>query len=129
MCGFRQLDATAKAGGEVLRNRGWRATVDESAQRSFTVALRCGSLREAGEGLWWSERCRDQSPWQRSPDRFGHQVLHRCLAMLVIGSAIYLGGNYRLVAAFDFRRQIAFVKFIGTHAEYDRIDASTVSQF
>jgi mRNA interferase HigB len=39
------------------------------------------------------------------------------------------GGNYRLVAAFDFRRQIAFVKFIGTHAEYDRIDALTVSQF
>lgn len=39
------------------------------------------------------------------------------------------GGNYRLVAAFDFRRQIAFVKFIGTHAEYDRIDAVTASQF
>ena len=39
------------------------------------------------------------------------------------------GGNYRLVAAFDFRRQIAFVKFIGTHAEYERIDALTVSKF
>jgi mRNA interferase HigB len=39
------------------------------------------------------------------------------------------GGNYRLVVAFDFRRQIAFVKFIGTHAEYDRVDALTVSQF
>jgi mRNA-degrading endonuclease HigB of HigAB toxin-antitoxin module len=39
------------------------------------------------------------------------------------------GGNYRLVAAFDFRRQIAFVKFIGTHPEYDRIDALKVSQF
>lgn len=39
------------------------------------------------------------------------------------------GGSYRLVAAFDFRRQIVFVKFIGTHAEYDRIDALTVSQF
>jgi len=39
------------------------------------------------------------------------------------------GGNYRLVVAFDFRREIAFVKFIGTHAEYDRIDALTVSQF
>src|SRR5215469_5008827 len=38
-------------------------------------------------------------------------------------------GNYRLVVAFDFRRQIAFVKFIGTHAEYDRIDALTVSQY
>jgi mRNA interferase HigB len=39
------------------------------------------------------------------------------------------GGNDRLVAAFDFRRQVAFVKFLGTHAEYDRIDALTFSQF
>jgi mRNA interferase HigB len=33
------------------------------------------------------------------------------------------------VVTLDFRRQIAFVKFVGTHAEYDRIDAMTVSQF
>lgn len=39
------------------------------------------------------------------------------------------GGNYRLVVAFDFRRQIAFMKFIGTHVEYDRVDALTASQF
>jgi mRNA interferase HigB len=31
--------------------------------------------------------------------------------------------------AFDFKRSIAFVKFIGTHAEYDRIDALTVTLF
>ena len=39
------------------------------------------------------------------------------------------GGDYRMIVAFDFRRQIAFIKFIGTHAEYDRIDALTVSRF
>ncbi|WP_034998496.1 type II toxin-antitoxin system HigB family toxin [Beijerinckia mobilis] len=39
------------------------------------------------------------------------------------------GGNYRLIVAFDFLRQIAFIKFIGTHAEYDAIDAKTVSKF
>ncbi len=39
------------------------------------------------------------------------------------------GGNYRLVVAFDFRRQAGFVKFIGAHAEYDRVDALTISQF
>ena len=39
------------------------------------------------------------------------------------------GGEYRLIVAFDFGRGIAFVKFIGTHAEYDRIDARTVKRF
>ena len=34
------------------------------------------------------------------------------------------GGDYRLIAAFDFRRQIAFVKFVGTHG-----DALTVARF
>jgi mRNA interferase HigB len=39
------------------------------------------------------------------------------------------GGDYRMVVASDFRRRIAFVKFIGSHAEYDRIDALTVALF
>lgn len=39
------------------------------------------------------------------------------------------GGDYRLIVAFNFGLGIAFVKFIGTHAEYDRIDALTVSLF
>ena len=39
------------------------------------------------------------------------------------------GGGYRMIAAFDFGRQTAFIKFIGTHDEYDKIDAKTVSKF
>ncbi len=39
------------------------------------------------------------------------------------------GGDYRLIVAFKFISQIAFVKFIGTHADYDRVDALTVSLF
>ena len=39
------------------------------------------------------------------------------------------GGDYRLVVAFDWRRSIAFVKFLGSHAEYDKVDASTVGLF
>ena len=39
------------------------------------------------------------------------------------------GGNYRLIASFDFRRQIVFIKFLGTHAEYDAVDARTVAMF
>jgi mRNA interferase HigB len=39
------------------------------------------------------------------------------------------GGNFRAIVAFDWVKQIAFVKFVGTHGEYDRIDAVTVSEF
>lgn len=36
------------------------------------------------------------------------------------------GNKYRLIVAFAYRVQVAYVKFIGTHAEYDEIDAATV---
>ena len=36
------------------------------------------------------------------------------------------GNSYRLVVKFKFVRQWAFIRFIGTHAEYDRIDANTI---
>jgi mRNA interferase HigB len=39
------------------------------------------------------------------------------------------GGNFRLIASFSFKHQIVFIKFIGTHAEYDRIDALTVARY
>jgi mRNA interferase HigB len=36
------------------------------------------------------------------------------------------GNNYRLVAIVLFVPQYVFVRFIGTHAEYDKIDCSTI---
>jgi len=38
-----------------------------------------------------------------------------------------IGGNkYRIVAAVHYRGQGVYIRFIGTHAEYDKIDAVTV---
>ena len=36
------------------------------------------------------------------------------------------GNDYRLVVAVAYRFGAIYVKFIGTHAEYDKIDADTV---
>ena len=36
------------------------------------------------------------------------------------------GNKYRLVVAVNYRARLVFIKFFGTHAEYDRIDVETV---
>ena len=36
------------------------------------------------------------------------------------------GNTYRLVVKFNFDHQMAFIRFIGTHADYDKIDAHSV---
>lgn len=37
------------------------------------------------------------------------------------------GNDYRLVVAVDYARRLVFVKWFGSHAAYDRIDARTVA--
>ena len=36
------------------------------------------------------------------------------------------GNSYRLVTKFHFEKQWIFIRFIGTHKEYDKIDANTI---
>ncbi len=36
------------------------------------------------------------------------------------------GNEYRLVAAVHYNRGMIFIRFIGTHREYDKIDATAI---
>ena len=36
------------------------------------------------------------------------------------------GNAYRLIAKFNFEKQWIFILFIGTHAEFDKVDANTI---
>lgn len=49
-------------------------------------------------------------------------------SVLKAGRMVYdvCGGAYRLIAEYNFAWSAVFVKFIGTHQEYDQIDANTV---
>lgn len=48
--------------------------------------------------------------------------------LLANGRVVFdIGGNkYRLVAAVHYRGKRVYVRFIGTHKDYDKIDANTV---
>lgn len=38
-----------------------------------------------------------------------------------------IGGNkYRVILAIDYQRQLGFIRFVGSHAQYDQINAETV---
>jgi mRNA interferase HigB len=66
----------------------------------------------------WTSMNDVQARWSKSKPLNGERVRFEIA-----------GGDYRLVVAVQFKARIIWVKFIGTHAEYDRIDALTVDQF
>ena len=72
---------------------------------------------------WHSEtvKARWKNP-QQIKEQFGSA------SILKGGRVVFnIGDNkYRLVLAMDYRRQACYVKFVGTHRQYDAIDAETV---
>ncbi len=48
--------------------------------------------------------------------------------LLVKGRVVFniKGNTYRLVVAIDYDFQVIFIRFIGTHNQYDKIDVKTI---
>ena len=36
------------------------------------------------------------------------------------------GNNYRLIVKLSFTNQLVYIRFIGTHGEYDKVNAKTI---
>ena len=74
----------------------------------------------------WLEEVRDAS-WMRPSDikaQFGSaSILKNRRVVFNIK-----GNDYRLVVAVAYAMGALFIKFVGTHTEYDRIDVTTVGQ-
>jgi mRNA interferase HigB len=55
------------------------------------------------------------------------KLLYRTASLLGINRVVFniKGNRYRLVTAVDYRFGIVYIRFIGTHQEYEKIDATT----
>jgi mRNA interferase HigB len=78
---------------------------------------------KAALDAWFDEA--KKAKWQNSAD------IRRRYATASIISADRIvfnikGNDYRLVVAVDFDRSIVWIKWIGTHKEYDKIDVKKV---
>ena len=88
----------------------------EKAYKKYTDAI--GPLQN-----WYQEV--EEADWE-TPAKLKERYPN---ASIIRGDLVVFnikGNRYRLVARINFRRRLVFVKFFGTHREYDRINVEEV---
>jgi mRNA interferase HigB len=86
---------------------------------------------------FWSKHadCEQQlKAWFRDTERASWRNLnelkidHPNASIVRSGRVIFniKGNKYRLIVKFNFDYQLCWVRFLGTHAEYDRVDPNTI---
>ncbi len=72
----------------------------------------------------WYDTAR-RANWQSSNDI---QFTYASASILKDGRVVFnvKENSYRLIVRFNFEKQWAFIRFIGTHLEYDKVNANTI---
>lgn len=72
---------------------------------------------------WYAEA--SHADWRTPADI---KLAHRNASFLANSRVVFniKGNDYRLVVAVHYNRGQMFIRFVGTHAAYDRIDATRV---
>ena len=95
------------------------------ARRTLQAFWEDPRYRDAEQPLraWFTEVKRAE--WRTPADI---KAAHRSASFLANNRVVFniAGKKYRLVVAVKYTAQIVFVRFVGTHARYDAIDAEGV---
>lgn len=80
---------------------------------------------DAEEALrtWYYEA--SHADWQTPADI---KLAHRSASIIANNRVVFniKGNTYRLIVAIRYDISIIFIRFIGTHAEYNKVDAETI---
>ena len=65
------------------------------------------------------------SDWKNTHELKEH---YKNASIVGVGRVVFniKGNTYRLVVSIDYKFQVIFIRFIGTHKQYDKIDAKTI---
>ena len=93
---------------------------------SFVETLRGNRDRDAVDAAlvtWYHET--KKAIWQNPAEI---KQAYRSASLVGADRVVFniCGNKYRLVVAINYQRQVVFIKWIGSHAEYDRIDVRRV---
>ncbi|WP_180899770.1 type II toxin-antitoxin system HigB family toxin [Martelella soudanensis] len=101
----------------IIARRTLQQFIDSLAGQKDQTAMK------AALDAWFDEV--SKADWANSAD----VKRHYATASIVTAERIVFnikGNNYRLVVAVDFEKGIVWIKWIGTHKAYDRIDVTEV---
>jgi len=101
----------------IIARRTLREFVDASAGRADAPALK------AALDAWFDEV--KNARWASTADV---KRRYRTASVVTADRIVFniKGNDYRLVVTVDFEKGIVWIKWIGTHAAYDRIDVTEV---
>ena len=100
-----------------------------SALKRFTertLGRRAHAALKSGLEAWFTEA--RKAHWKNAADV---KRLYATASIVSSDRVVFniKGNDYRLVVALDYEKGIVWIKWIGTHAEYDLIDVRTGSYF
>lgn len=72
----------------------------------------------------WYREARNAA-WESPQDV---KLMYPTASILIDNRIVFniLGNHYRLIVRVNYEIQIVWIRFIGTHAEYDKIDANNI---
>ena len=101
----------------IIARRTLREFVEKRAGQKDQLALK------AALDAWFGEV--SKARWASTADV---KKLYRTASIVTNERVVFniKGNDYRLVAAIDFEKAIVWVKWLGSHGDYDKIDVSKV---
>lgn len=97
--------------------------IARSALVQFSRSHPRGAEAAGALNAWYDEARR--ATWATPADV---KAQYRSASILRSGRVVFniAGNKFRLVVAIHYDKSIVFVRFVGTHTEYDVIDANTI---